>query len=386
MRPILPGKAQKNLLRRSREIVGRGVRRAIQALPPALALRWSGLSLRSLAEPVLGETVFPGESYKNPPPLLLAGAAPTIPPDGYAVPSAGIHRIRGGYVSSLSGVHLPSGHQVPELSGLTPHLLSELQAGRYPLRVPPMLELPGTTLTLSIGQQWNYFHWFLEAIGRLAIAEKSGESWDSIYVEAHRKFQIESLGFLVPSSVSVVDATRVPFARCERLLAPDCPDAFHQPAVWMVEYLRRRFLPMRCPGRPLRLYVSRDRASFRRTVNEAAVTELLSARGFTIISPEHLPLSEQISLFANAEAVVGTHGAGLTNMAFCRPGAAVLELMPPRYCHWMYYNLACRADLRYACAVGEGLPDANPWAHQKEDMIVNLRSLTAALDALGIAA
>lgn len=376
----------KSLAKRSKEIAGKGVRRAIQALPPQQALKWSGLSLSRTQEPVPGETVFHEETYTNPPPLFLDGQAPTLPPLEYAAPAARVHRIVGGYVSSLSGVHTSSGHQIAELSGLTPHLISELRAGRYPCRVPDLQDLSGTTLTLSIGQQWNYFHWLLEVIGRLAVAEKSGAAWDRVYVEASRRFQTESLALLLPASAGIIDAARVPLAHCEQLLAVDCPDAFQQPTAWIVDYLRRRFFPWRETGNPLRLYVSRDRSSFRRTTNEAAVAGLLTARGFTIISPENLPLAEQVSLFSNAKVVVGTHGAGLTNIVFCRPGSAVLELMPPRYCHWMYYNLACRADLRYACVLGEGVPDADPWAHQKEDLSVDLRRLASALDSLGIPA
>ena len=38
------------------------------------------------------------------------------------------------------------------------------------------------------------------------------------------------------------------------------------------------------------------------------------------------PLRDQIRSFREADIVVGVHGAGLTNIVFCRPGATVLEI------------------------------------------------------------
>ena len=44
---------------------------------------------------------------------------------------------------------------------------------------------------------------------------------------------------------------------------------------------------------------------------------------------ERLPLAKQIDLFHTAECVVGPHGAGLTNLMFCRPGAVAVEISTP---------------------------------------------------------
>ena len=42
-----------------------------------------------------------------------------------------------------------------------------------------------------------------------------------------------------------------------------------------------------------------------------------------------MSVSEQAQLFANAEAVVGVHGAALTNLVFAAPGTRVVEIFPP---------------------------------------------------------
>jgi len=57
--------------------------------------------------------------------------------------------------------------------------------------------------------------------------------------------------------------------------------------------------------------------------NEGALIAELRRRGFDIVVPGTLPFTEQVRTFRNASLVVGPHGAGLTNIAFCEPGTIV---------------------------------------------------------------
>ena len=59
-------------------------------------------------------------------------------------------------------------------------------------------------------------------------------------------------------------------------------------------------------------------------------------------------LDDDIRLFHRARVVVGVHGAGLTNMLFCAPGAAVVELGVTEPCCGMYRHMARALGLRYA--------------------------------------
>jgi capsular polysaccharide biosynthesis protein len=86
---------------------------------------------------------------------------------------------------------------------------------------------------------------------------------------------------------------------------------------------------------------------------QAEVVSFLTRFGFRTVHLEGLPFLDQVEMFSRAEVVAGTHGAGLANIVFCPPCGRVLELMPPRYCHPVYYNLACRAGLDYACVMAQ---------------------------------
>jgi len=89
--------------------------------------------------------------------------------------------------------------------------------------------------------------------------------------------------------------------------------------------------------------------------NEAAVRDLLAAYGFQDVDPGHLSVAEQIATFAQAELIVATHGAGLTNIVFASPGARVIELFPAGYLlpdYWWLASVVPGVDHRYLSAPG----------------------------------
>lgn len=56
--------------------------------------------------------------------------------------------------------------------------------------------------------------------------------------------------------------------------------------------------------------------------------------------------------FARADAVVGSHGAALANLAFCRPGTRVLELPPSAQAYPYFFTLSASGGLRYDGLIG----------------------------------
>ena len=84
------------------------------------------------------------------------------------------------------------------------------------------------------------------------------------------------------------------------------------------------------PG-PERIYVARSDTANRPVTNEHEVQRALEAEGFTTVVPGSFSIRDQVGLFRHAQIVVGPHGAGMTNLAFCQPGTKVLELVPAHY-------------------------------------------------------
>ena len=76
-------------------------------------------------------------------------------------------------------------------------------------------------------------------------------------------------------------------------------------------------------------------------------------RNFFIIL-EKLPFVEQLKYFYNADLVIGTHGAGLCNLMFCKKHTTVIEILPLRLpiniiknsLYW-FKNISNSNNLRY---------------------------------------
>jgi len=100
-----------------------------------------------------------------------------------------------------------------------------------------------------------------------------------------------------------------------------CPSA--------IQWVRDRILYNISPGSsnfPRRVYVSRADANHRQVVNKNDVISLLNQHEFESFEPGRLSFEDQVRLFANADVVIGPHGAGLTNIIY-GSSLKVLELM-----------------------------------------------------------
>jgi capsular polysaccharide biosynthesis protein len=75
---------------------------------------------------------------------------------------------------------------------------------------------------------------------------------------------------------------------------------------------------------PKRIFISRKNASRRRKFNEEAVMQLVSEFGFEAVFPEKLSVADQISLFNQAEWIMGGSGAAFTNLLFCSNSTKVI--------------------------------------------------------------
>ena len=123
---------------------------------------------------------------------------------------------------------------------------------------------------------------------------------------------------------------------------PSLPDADLRTPPWIVPWLRSRFLPGMRAGAPRRrLYVGRgDTKHTRRVDNEAALLAALDPLGFEAIDPGALSPAQQVPRVRRGGCIVGPHGAGLTNLAFASPGAAVVEIFAHDYVNECFWALA----------------------------------------------
>jgi hypothetical protein len=213
---------------------------------------------------------------------------------------------------------------------------------------PVVREVHGTAWSLATVSATNYFHWMFECLPRLRFLREADITYDWIYACHIQRFQREAFAHLGLPAEKIIDSAAVPFLRAERLVLPRRVDKFEP---WIIPWLRETLLPLGQSAAgsvlPRRIYISRRKASSRGVSNDAELTALLVSHGFVEVRLEEHSLAEQIALFRHAEAIVAPHGAGLTNLMFCEPGALVIEFIATGYGSELYAKIGRTRQLNY---------------------------------------
>ena len=224
--------------------------------------------------------------------------------------------------------------------------------------LPEITSVQGSVGVLTTRGSENYYHFLTDVLPRLELIRRAGVAPDSFLVNRSTRFQRDLLDALGLTADRCLGSDKFPHLRADELVVPSLPDENLKTPRWVVPWLRAQFLPDSVAAPHRRLYVGRGTARHTRRVdNEAAVLAVLEPLGFEAIDPGALAPAEQVRAFAEAECVVGPHGAGLTNLAFAPRGAAVVELFARDYVNECFWALASTVEgLRYRYLVGDGTP------------------------------
>jgi hypothetical protein len=207
----------------------------------------------------------------------------------------------------------------------------------------------------SITGRWaeGYYHWFLDALPRLALLPELPPDTRIIVPPRLAPFQQQTLQWLgLENRVRPSGETNLLIERfyfCPPTSMTGCYNPF------AFQFLRRSFLPRADPKyeAPPRFYLRRV-GKVRPIVNEDEVLDFFRNRGWAIIDTEQLQLAQQIGLFSRAEMICAPHGAGLTNLLWCPPGCKVLELCASTFLNGVYEGLADWLGLRHRYLIFEG--------------------------------
>jgi capsular polysaccharide biosynthesis protein len=216
---------------------------------------------------------------------------------------------------------------------------------------PKIRRVAGTVVSLSTDGHNNFYHWMLDLLPKLFLVLAAGLGGARFYLGASRRFQKETLELFGISARQVLDANAIPFLQADELIVPFLGED-HPPNVFSAAKCRLLVSVFsRLAGRddsslPRRFVISRSKTRSRRVVNETELLARLAPLGFIPVHPEDLALREQIALFARAEAIVASTGAGLINLIHCPPGLPVAILMPEECPDLVCRDIAQFAHLR----------------------------------------
>lgn len=332
-------------------------------------------------------------------PEVVARPSPTGTPEH--VPA--MERARSDLIERVPVVELPEGRVMgPHRAVVTSDglLVDELcfyfgttRPREHPVFLHPFGARPtrvaGSVGVLASRGDGNYYHFLHDCIPRLFVLEQcpdapSPERW---FTPVATSFQRELLDLMGITADRCIDATAVPHLQAEQLVVPGLPSTRVQNPAWVSQELRARLCPdaARVPGR--HIYLTRGAARNNRAVlNESAVSAHLEGRGFTCLDPGAMTVHDQIRWFSEADLIVAPHGAALANLAFCSPGATVLELFGRHVdpCYWRMSGGITGLTYRYLAGPERSAsPDGGTgWDFLVQDIEVDLDALARTLDVL----
>lgn len=219
-------------------------------------------------------------------------------------------------------------------------------------------KLKGSSLVLSApAAGGNIWHFLFDSLPKIKLLEDAGmalQDFDHVLIdslrmpyatEAIKRLGIDPRKVIESEGCGLISSDNMVYISMGCLLPPD---------PWVLSWLRSKFLPNQSRSAGSRkIFISRAGSKHRQLHDEATIARRLKAEGFEVIRLETLTLTRQIELFSEAESVVASHGAGLTNLTWCAPGTRVVELFAPEYLNVCYWNISEMLGLDYSFAVGE---------------------------------
>ena len=232
----------------------------------------------------------------------------------------------------------------------------------------------------------NLSHWLFGVLPRTSLLVEWNPGFQGIdwvlSPPISTSFQAECLKrYGVPRS-KLVQVHAASFIEAPEIVAPSFISPAHVATSWFLDDLRRRFDDVAPATGSPRIWVSRANAPGRRITNESAMDAVIADYGLTTVHLERLPFIEQVALFKGADIVVAPHGAGLSQLAFARPGTGVVELFSAAYVNAMYWCVADQVGLRYRCCVGKSSSHSMRRDLVREDLTVDVDAIRSALDDL----
>lgn len=190
-----------------------------------------------------------------------------------------------------------------------------------------------------------YYHWLIEDLPAFLAARDAAPNATVLYwkeAAPYVKTLISALG-CESRSIEVIQ-------KVESLVFLDKRGILGLPQSADLALLKD--LPKRLEANDLepfteKVYVSR-RGSSRSPKGEQALEDALSEEGFVIVRLEEIPWLVQVQLFSNASVIVGIHGAGLANIAFCQAGTKVVEILDESYPNNCFEILSNKTELKFA--------------------------------------
>ena len=263
-------------------------------------------------------------------------------------------------VSIISGNHLVKKASFQQINGL----LKTNKNVTLNTGTPKLIKsINGSLLILTQGASGhnNYAHWMLDVLPRikLLLSKMLISEIKNIYVTKLNKFQNQSFSFLGLKSFKIIDPNIFRHVKADQIISVSHPYYFKKTwfyaqsnlPSWIIKFLRNDISKKVKSKKKSykRIFIDRSDSlqNHSKLINNNEVIKYLKSKRFKCLRLTELNLKDQISIFKNCNTIIAPHGAGLTNIAFCKKNTKVIEIIPHDNKNYLFKRISKINKLKY---------------------------------------
>lgn len=221
------------------------------------------------------------------------------------------------------------------------------------LFLPPKKTVAGDVILGAILGGETYFHWMTEGLPLLhetfkAMKRRGIKPSAILFHSKTTRFHRESIDAIGLRNIPVFPIQKKTYYEVENFYFTSPKIISGRPSKKEINLLRSIFLNQKnCEACKGRIAILRSDAKSRGLAHFAKNVKILLGFGFELYEPSQFSVRDQAKKFFEAKTIVAVHGAALTNLIFCRPGTAVVELFSARYVNPCYAHICRQLGLRH---------------------------------------
>ena len=186
----------------------------------------------------------------------------------------------------------------------------------------------------------NYFHWMFDILPKikLILSNYKVDKIDYFYMPKLQPFQKKILSIYGLKNIKVINSKKYKHIQADKIIVPEHPwykkstifKEVNRLPMWISKWLRQIFLKKTQKSNINKIFIDRSETTNKhcQLINSNQIKNYLSKKGFKSIMVGKLSFFDQISLFNNANIIIGSHGAAFTNLIFCKKNTKVIEIKP----------------------------------------------------------
>lgn len=245
----------------------------------------------------------------------------------------------------------------------------------------PVVHIETPAFILGNGLFENYFNWTLRYLSKISTYQNSAIN-KLIIPGSTIKYIHESLEFFGVKEDSLIFLNEITNFKQLVLSSPMALGRYElspQMCLNLREHASVKHL--HSTEKLNKLYIPRRNVKIRKISNAHETDDFFRQHGFDVFDNSEHSISEQVEKFKNAEIIVSAHGAGLTNIVYCRPNTLVIEIVPIGYDQGVtsYRSLSDLFDLKYVQLFAEETKLDPKGNRCNSDISLNLEELYAVI-------